>query len=150
MDDPSSKVELYFKSIDMYQQQRELYWTRISAFLVLHGLLFTAASFAQEDRWLIVSISIFGVVFSIIWLVVMYYGDVHIQNWQYVVSKLEYDLEDYYDGRTLLDLTFEAGTPGPRIWIPSILQERAFMVEQYLPPLAIGLWVIISIFITID
>lgn len=144
MDEQPPEIALYFKSLDMYHRQRELYWTRVSAFLVLHGLLFTAASLAETDRRIIPFIAFFGICFSVIWMVVMYYGDVNIQKWEYVVSELEWD-NDILDGNQLMELKILAPEPEPKFPIPELLKSKSFMIEQYLPILTLFLWISIPI-----
>ncbi|WP_154020452.1 RipA family octameric membrane protein [Halorubrum halophilum] len=145
MDQPSRELALYLKSLDILQKQRELYWARVSAFLVLQGLLFTAASLARQDRRIIIFLGVFGVIFSVIWLIVMYYSDANIQNWEYVVCELEWDIADL-DKHKLLELKIDAPEPDSRVPLPNFLKSKSFMIEQYIPVLTMLLWLSISTF----
>lgn len=145
----SEELQLYLKSLEILHGHRRLYWRRFTAFLALQTLLFTAASLAQNRLEVLVVLAIFGMVFSAIWLVVMYYGDMNIQNWEYVLAALEWDNEAL-GGNRLMELKIEAPEPDPRVPIPRWLKDRSFMIEQYLPVLTGVLWLLFPTLILVS
>ncbi len=75
----------------------------------------------------------------------MYYSDANIQNWEYVVCELEWDIADL-DKHKLLELKIDAPEPDSRVPLPNFLKSKSFMIEQYIPVLTMLLWLSISTF----
>lgn len=93
VDPTNNDLELYMSSLEQYRAVRELYWTRVSSFLVIQGLLFASLSLTQSFPRLILLLSSFGVLFSGIWYTVMQLGEESVISHRRVVLKLEEELQ---------------------------------------------------------
>ena len=94
---PTQEYNQYTKSIELYFRIRELYWTRISAFLVVAGFLFTAISLTENRPGVIVLIASFGFTISTVWHAVVQIGEREIERRSYVVEFLENEFQDSYE-----------------------------------------------------
>jgi hypothetical protein len=134
-----SDLDLYFKAMDRFQQQRQLYWTRVSAFLVVQGLLFTALSLASGPP-VVLAVSLFGIAVSTVWYVVMELGDDILNGREAALQEVERSVNPRYP-LVEMSTTYERS----RSKTTRAIQGVSHDPELALPTLSVLAWLLVFI-----
>lgn len=103
------EFELYLRALDVFHEQRVLYWSRNNTFITLLGIIATALillRFAAPDRLgvlLVAGFGVTGLLVSLLWLSISISGTNMVTRWCHIIDAMETSLSTNYDGTPASD-----------------------------------------------
>jgi hypothetical protein len=82
-------TEMYSEALSMYKLQTNLLWRRLRAYLLLNGALFSIVILEPSRIGLLIVLCTFGVIFSLLWMLILKRAQEKAYRWGQVVIQLE-------------------------------------------------------------
>ncbi|UPV77210.1 hypothetical protein M0R89_22835 (plasmid) [Halorussus limi] len=89
------ETEIYTCAVDIFQRQREMYWTRNSIAIFLQATLASALTLSDLDPIFVLVFGVFGTFFSMTWAYINIKAYRTITWWKETILTLEENLSDH-------------------------------------------------------
>jgi len=146
--------EMYLQSFSMLERESTLYWRRAYVFLIIHGALISIISVGRVRLIFLNVLSIFGIVFSLVWLSVLQRSQNYVYKWSEIINSFESDFDKPLESspRYIFQRYNDVDNFDGGVYLPEVLKSRTSTSIQYVVVLIMSFWVLIfsySLFMSI-
>lgn len=147
---PAMKFDraMYIQSFSMLERESTLFWRRAYVFLIVHGAFISVISIGQLRGVLLPILSVFGILFSLIWLSVLESSQNYVYKWGEIINEFESNFNEKYDreGDYIFELYDEVDDFDEGMSLPNTLEKRTSTLIQYVVFLIMLFWGVLFIY----